>query len=204
MKGLTDGEAAQGCAAVLHWYDFICPFCYLSQPDNAALIAAGLRVTELGFSAHPEIPAQGTYAGPRRGAMYLSIEETAARLGLPLSWPDRLPNTRRALGAAEWMRAEDPEAADAFRRAMFAAHFAEQRDIGDEGVVIEIARVCGAPIERLAAAISQGAADALLQQSQALGHLYGVRSTPAWTYQGRLAVGLQPGGLARSLLGVDA
>ena len=41
---------------VLHWYDFLCPFCYLGQHRTAILVRHGLRIVELPFQAHPDIP----------------------------------------------------------------------------------------------------------------------------------------------------
>src|SRR3954465_5460244 len=55
---------------VLHWYDFVCPFCYVGQHRTAILVRHGLRVTELPFQIHPEIPPGGMPAGPRNGSMY--------------------------------------------------------------------------------------------------------------------------------------
>jgi predicted DsbA family dithiol-disulfide isomerase len=44
-------------ASVLHWYDFLCPFCYVGQSRTAILRRYGLDVIELPFQAHPDIPA---------------------------------------------------------------------------------------------------------------------------------------------------
>ena len=117
---MTGSPLAKPYGEVLHWYDFICPFCYLAQPENEALITEGWSLTEMSFSAHPEIPEGGVTVAPRTGAMYVSIEETADRLGLPLRWPQRLPSSRLALGAAEWIRLHAADSADAFRKAVSA------------------------------------------------------------------------------------
>src|SRR3954468_4775293 len=95
---------------VLHWYDFICPFCYVAQQRNAILVRRGLDVVELPFQAHPDIPAEGIAAGPRDGPMYAMLAREAAEAGLPLNWPPRLPDTRRALAVAEWARRFQPGA----------------------------------------------------------------------------------------------
>lgn len=52
---------------VLMWYDFLCPFCYVGQHRNAILIRHGLRVIELPFQAHPDIPPGEIPAGPALG-----------------------------------------------------------------------------------------------------------------------------------------
>ena len=58
---------------VLHWYDFLCPFCYVAQHRNAILMRHGLEVVELAFEAHPEVPPGGISAGPRRPAIGIGI-----------------------------------------------------------------------------------------------------------------------------------
>jgi hypothetical protein len=62
---------------VLHWYDFLCPFCYVGQSRTEILARHGLNVIELPFQAHPDIPVGGAAAGPRIGPMYTFIEREA-------------------------------------------------------------------------------------------------------------------------------
>src|SRR6266566_372206 len=45
---------------VLHWYDFICPFCYVGQQRNAILVQRGLHVVELPFQIYPETGLRGS------------------------------------------------------------------------------------------------------------------------------------------------
>src|SRR5690242_20640420 len=94
---------------ILHWYDFLCPFCYIGQSRNAILTRYGLRVIELPFQAHPDIPVTGVAAGPRISPFYRELEREAKEAGLQLHWPARLPDTRRALASAEWVRRNQPD-----------------------------------------------------------------------------------------------
>ena len=123
MPGINEQLAKR--AAALHWYDFICPFCYIAQHRNAIIRRPGLTLTELPYQPHPEIPAGGIPAGPRSGAMYTMLEHEAKKAGLPLRWPARLPNTRQALAAAEWTRRYQCCAFPALQRALFAAQPAQ-------------------------------------------------------------------------------
>src|SRR5215813_12914148 len=52
-------------STVLHWYDFLCPFCYVGQARTAILVRHGLDVVELPFQAHPDIPLGGVPAPAR-------------------------------------------------------------------------------------------------------------------------------------------
>ena len=70
--------------AVLHWYDFLCPFCYVAQSRNEILHGRGYVVVELPFEAHPNIPPSGANAGPRHGPMYANLEREARDAGLTL------------------------------------------------------------------------------------------------------------------------
>jgi len=78
---------------VLHWYDFLCPFCYVGQTRTAILTRYGLNVIELPFQAHPDIPESGAVARPRIGSMYWRfgtrgqrswIDVTLAHHGFPI------------------------------------------------------------------------------------------------------------------------
>src|SRR3977135_337784 len=85
-------------------FDFICPFCYVSQDRDEILVASGFNVAELPFQAHPGIPPEGILMGPRRGPMYEELERQAKSAGLALKWPACLPNSRTALAASAWVR----------------------------------------------------------------------------------------------------
>lgn len=177
---------------VLHWYDFLCPFCYVGQQRNAVLVGRGRVVVELPFRAHPEILAQGIEVGPRDGPMYAMLEREAADAGLPLHWPPRLPDTRRALAVAEWVRRFQPLRFPPLRRDLFAAHFALGEDLGDPAVIDRHASAAGVDLAALHAALADGSAADAVAKAEALGRASGVYGTPAWLSGGRLIIGLRP------------
>jgi len=177
---------------VLHWYDFLCPFCYLGQSRNAILARHGMKIMELPFQAHPDIPPGGVAAGPRIGPMYSNLEHEAREAGLSLNWPTRLPDTRRALAAAEWVRRHEPDAFAQFHRDLFAAHFALGEDLGSDAVIYRHASDLGIDIKALRAALADGSAMALVDEAEGMGRRYGIRGTPAWFITGHLISGLLP------------
>ncbi|GII55940.1 DSBA oxidoreductase [Planotetraspora thailandica] len=179
-------------APILHWFDFICPFCYVGQQRNDILEERGLDVVHLPFQIHPEIPLEGIDAGPRVGPMYASLEREAARAGLPLNWPARLPNTRTALAAAEWVRLFQPKVSGDFNRGLFAAHFALGEDLGDMVVIAQHAVEVGVDLSALCAALIDGAASANLVEVESMGTRFGVQATPSWFIAGELISGLRP------------
>jgi predicted DsbA family dithiol-disulfide isomerase len=181
-----------GPGTVLHWFDFICPFCYVGQARNQTLSRHGLEIVHLPFQIHPDIPPEGMEAGPRNGPMYRTLEREAARAGLPLNWPPRLPDTRTALSAAEWVRRQRPDASDEFNRALFAAHFEFGEDLGDTEVLMRHAGAAGIDTEALRAALADGSARAVLTEAESVGARLGVRVTPTWLIAGELVSGLRP------------
>ena len=176
----------------LHWYDLTCPFCYLGQVRTQLLKQRGLTVIELPFQAHPDIPTEGIHVGPRRGPMYLSIERTASSSGLALKWPPRLPNSRIALAAAEWVRRQRPESFSAVQARLFRAHFADGLDIGAiETVLACVAEVMG-QVDRLRDALAGTELFDWIEQAESLGRRFGVAGTPSWRIAGRMINGFLP------------
>ena len=49
MSLVTGQHSMRNLRAVLHWYDFLCPFCYIGQSRNAVLVQHGFHLVELTF-----------------------------------------------------------------------------------------------------------------------------------------------------------
>jgi predicted DsbA family dithiol-disulfide isomerase len=177
---------------VIHWYDFLCPFCYVGQNRTAVLAQHGLDVIELPFQAHPDIPAAGIPAGPRNGLMYMHLEWEAKEAGLSLNWPPHLPNTRRALAAADWVRRHQPESFPQFHKDLFAAHFVLGEDLGNPAVIDRHAADLAINVDAMHAHFSDGSAFLAVTDAETLGSGYGVQGTPAWLIGRRLISGLLP------------
>jgi predicted DsbA family dithiol-disulfide isomerase len=187
----ADGpQRVDGRRTVLHWYDFLCPFCYVGLHRNAILVHHGLHLIQLPFQPHADIPEEGIPAPVRAGPMYTMLEREAGEAGLPLHWPPRLPNTRRALAAAEWTRRHEPHAFPELHAALFKAHFVFGEDLGDVSVIDRYASESGLDLGRLHAAFADGTAFGAVAEAELMGRRYGVHGTPAWWLNGRLIEGL--------------
>jgi predicted DsbA family dithiol-disulfide isomerase len=182
---------SDGAPAVLHWYDFICPFCYVGQNRTEILVRSGLHVVELPFQIHPEIPPGGIAVGPRSGPMYTMLEREAKEAGLPLRWPPRLPDTRRALAVAEWARRYAARAFPQLQKQLFEAHFVLGEDLGDPAVIDAHAKASGVDLVALHAALTDGSAEAAVVEAETLGREHGVQGTPAWLLPQGLITGLR-------------
>jgi predicted DsbA family dithiol-disulfide isomerase len=177
---------------VLHWYDFLCPFCYVGRNRTAILVGRGLDIIELPFQAHPDIPAAGIPAGPRSGLMYTYLEWEAKEAGLSLNWPPRLPNTRRALAAAEWVRRHQPDSFPQFQKDLFAAHFVLGENLGNPAVIDRYAVDLGIDVDAMHAAFIDDSAFLAVTEAETIGRRYGVQGTPAWLIVRRLISELLP------------
>jgi len=188
----SDEDRQDDRRTVLHWYDFLCPFCYVGQHRTAILLQHGLQVIQLPFQAHPDIPAGGVPAGPRHGPMYAMLEREAREAGLLLHWPPRLPDTRRALAAAEWARRHQSPVFPQLHKGLFEAHFVLGQDLGDPAVIDRHAREAGVDLAALHAALADDSAVAAVLEAEMIGREYGVHGTPAWLVAKRLITGLRP------------
>jgi len=191
MSEIDGRQQNEDAATVLHWYDFLCPFCYVAQHRTAILIRSGLHVVELPFQIHPEIPPGGVAVGPREGPMYAMLEREAKAAGLPLRWPPRLPDTRRALAVAEWVRRHEARAFPQLHERLFQVHFALGEDLGDPAVIDRHAKASGVELPALHAALADGSAEVAVAEAETLGREHGVQGTPAWLLPRGLITGLR-------------
>ena len=146
----------------------------------------------MAFQAHHEIPPGGIAAGSRQGPMYAMLEREAREAGLALNWPPRLPNSRRALAAAEWVRQQQPDHFAQFQKELFSAHFVLGEDLGNAAVIDRHASDIGIDVKALHVALADGTALNAVEESESLGRQYGVHGTPAWFLGERLISGLLP------------
>jgi predicted DsbA family dithiol-disulfide isomerase len=109
--------------------------------------------------------------------MYAYIEEEARAAGLQLVWPDRLPNTRMVLAAAEWSRRHAPQSFPALERALFPAHFTLGEDLGDRDIIDRHAAEAGIDIAAMHAALDNGSGYVLVTSRK--------RSGGAWAFVAR-------------------
>jgi predicted DsbA family dithiol-disulfide isomerase len=177
------------------WSDYCCPWCYLALDREQQLESLGVEVTILPFELHPETPAEGVAIRPdgRRAERFRTVGAECEAVGLPFRLPRRSPNTRAVLEVAEVVRRSEPDAFRALHRSLFAAHFAEGRDIGDPATVDAALERVGLDAARVRALVASGEGAAALGASMARAAEHDVTGTPAFLLDERLLVpGVQP------------
>lgn len=175
------------------WSDYLCPWCYVGQARDAVFARHGVTVVHLPFELHPEIPPEGRSVRPdgRLAPTFDRIDEACAEAGLPFRRPTRMPNTRRALATAEWVRTNHADAFATVHRELFAAHFARGDALDDAAVLDAILSAAGVDPDPVRDAVESGRAGASVDASMAEARDLGVTSTPTWLL-GDLAI---PGAL---------
>ena len=161
------------------WYEFASTYSYLSVM-RVEMVAAAARVEVAWrpFLLGPIFRAQGWNDSPfnlypvKGRYMWRDLERLAARHGLPFRRPSAFP--RNGLLAARIALAAEPEGwCPDWTRAVFAAEFAEDRDIGDgavlAGLLETLGREPGAVLARAESAENKARLREQTEQAQALG-----------------------------------
>lgn len=140
-------------------FDFSSPYAYFASLRVDALAQRVGRVCRWRpMLLGPAFQASGNARlidQPLKGAYARHDWERVARLlGAPYRFPAPFPvGTVAAARAFWWLESRDAESAKAFARAVFAAYFAEGRDISRKEVVAEVATGLGVGSAALLAAL---------------------------------------------------
>jgi predicted DsbA family dithiol-disulfide isomerase len=124
--------------------------------------------------------------------MYAMLEREAKEAGLQVKWLQHLPNSRRALAAAEWVRRNQPQLFQKLHKDLFNAHFVLGEDLGNPAVIDRYVSEPGINLTELHSALADGSAAEAVSEAEMLGRKYGVHGTPAWLLDRQLISGLRP------------
>jgi predicted DsbA family dithiol-disulfide isomerase len=180
-----------GPMKVLVISDYVCPWCYIASERVAAFTAEfDVEVTWWPYELHPETPPAGRHvdellgATERAEAARTMIKELAAAAGLPMQSNRWVANSRQALALAEFAR--DQGKFDCVHKALFAAVFAESKNIGDPDVLLEIATNCGLDIGQWQAEADDYAG--LIARTTNMARQQGFTSTPTIIFNDEMMV----------------
>ncbi|MGB2696041.1 MAG: DsbA family oxidoreductase [Dehalococcoidia bacterium] len=162
--------------------NYICPWCYVGMARIERLQRNfALNVQWQPFEIHPEIPPEGKPMGGVAAAYYERFRPLAADAGLPFELPERVPNSHRALEAAEFAREQG--AFDPFHHALFLAYFTHGRDISDLDVLSELGASCGVDADELREALESRRYAALVDERTDESRQQGYTGTPTFIFE---------------------
>jgi predicted DsbA family dithiol-disulfide isomerase len=105
--------------------------------------------------------------------------------------PERIPNTRRVLETAEYVRLHQPGAFDALDASLFRAHFVDGLFLGDPDVIDTLVTAAGADAVAARAAVEDGELHDTVTRSMTDAYDLGIAATPTWVIGGAIVPGLQ-------------
>jgi predicted DsbA family dithiol-disulfide isomerase len=167
--------------------DFVCPFCYIGFETVRKLTPEfGFALEWKGFQIHPEWPEAGMPAAQyRRGMdpetrrmMWARIASLGETVGLEMKPPELLVNSRLALEAAEFAKAQGK--AELFDERVFRAYFNENLNIGSQGVLTELASEAGLDPDELNVALEANRYRSHLDENARAARERGVDGVPTF------------------------
>lgn len=138
---------ARVAVPVSFFFDYNCPFCYIG---SVHLLRLGERFPLLihwrFIEIHPGTPVQGRrldelgYSPTQLAQVHANLLRLAQENVIPLSPPDFVVNSRKALLLGMAALAQRPERFPALHEAIFTAYFVDGRNIGDPEVLTGLAQ----------------------------------------------------------------
>lgn len=187
--------------------DPICPWCYIGKANlDAALERRAdhpFAVSWHPFMLNPDMPPEGMEArefyqarfGPPEAVVkaFLPAQEAAERAGLALDFARiaRIPSTLDAHRLIHWAGIEGRQTPVV--AALFRAHFAEGRDLGDRETLADLAAQAGLDRATVARLLASEVDAPEVAQADATARARGVKGVPAFVIGGEYLVsGAQP------------
>jgi predicted DsbA family dithiol-disulfide isomerase len=181
--------------------DVVCPWCYLGEKRLETALAEATQPVAVRWRPYqldPTIPDGGLdraeYMAKKFGAsgrlktVHDNLTRLGAEVGLPFAFDKikRAPNTLDAHRLIRWANSAGVQGKVVDR--LFKAYFVEGRDIGDRGVLIDIAQECGLDPGLVEKLLAEGADADLVREEIAQAQAIGVSGVPFFIFAGRLGV----------------
>lgn len=190
--------------------DVVCPWCYLGEKRLEAALAGSAQPVAIRWRPYqldPSIPPGGLdraeYMAKKFGRsnrlqeIHDNLTRLGAEVGVPFAFDKikRSPNTLDAHRLIRWAAGANAQSAVVDR--LFKAYFVEGRDIGDRGVLVEIASECGLDAKLAEKFLAEGADVEAVSEEIEQAQTMGITGVPFFIFAGRLGV---PGAQEASVL----
>lgn len=192
--------------------DVVCPWCAVglggltTALDTLKGEGIDADITFQPFELNPQMAAEGENIVEHIGAKYGSTPEQsaqnremirvrAAEVGFDMKMgPDsRIWNTFDAHRLLHWAHETAPDKQAALKRALFSAHFTDNRNLTDAGVLTGAAEAAGLDRAEAGEVLASGRYVEAVREAQGLWRSRGITSVPAVVVEGKYLIsGGQP------------
>ncbi|HVK92834.1 MAG TPA: DsbA family protein [Mycoplana sp.] len=185
--------------------DVVCPWCYLGKKRLEEAIRSvcdqlNVEVTFRPYQLNPDMPLQGV-DHKKHLAEKLGGAEAVAKANRTLTGLGHesgidfhfdaialSPNTLDAHRLMRWAMIEGPEVQNRVTLALFKAYFEEGRNVGDRGVLLDIAEQAGMDRAVVCALFSAGADVDSVKEEIGMAREMGVTGVPCFIIDNKYAV----------------
>jgi predicted DsbA family dithiol-disulfide isomerase len=191
-------------------YDFICPWCWIGQRNLAAAldesgVGASVSIRYVPFELNPSMPVEGTdrrsYRTRKFGswARSQSMDAQVAAAGLTVGAQFnynrvlRTPNTRLAHRLMQFAQdRNEAQKTDELYHGIYAAYFAEGRDIGSLDTLVAIAAAHAFDADEVRAYLQSATGNQEIDAARNRADKFGVQAVPTIVIAGEIISGAQP------------
>ena len=183
--------------------DIVCPWCWLGKKYFDEAVRKSGRIVDVVWRPYmldPDVPAEGvdykSYMQKKFGdgqsdrfkAMREHLEDAAPDAGIEFKFPDLTvrPNTLRAHRLVRWARGQ--ELGSKAKEALFKAYFQDLRDIGDIGVLKDIAGNIGMDADLVSELLQTDRDENAVREEALFYRNLGVSGVPTFIYNGQFAI----------------
>lgn len=209
---MTDAAPALKTLKIDFVSDVVCPWCAVglggltTALDRLKLEGIAADITFQPFELNPQMAPEGENIVEHIGKKYGSTPEQsaqnremirarAAEVGFDMRMgPDsRIWNTFDAHRLLHWAGEAAPDKQEALKRALFTAHFTDNRNITDARVLTEAAEAAGLDRAEAAEVLASGRYAPEVRAAEDLWRARGITSVPAVVVEGKYLIsGGQP------------
>jgi len=172
--------------------DYVCPFCFIMESAVEQLqrdrdVDVEIRPFELRPDPVPTLRPEDDYLP---AVWTRSVYPMARRLGISVTLPSVSPQPRTEKAFLVLQLAKERGVAEKYSQAMFQAFFQDDRDIGEDEVIVDVAASAG--LDRMTTEQTLGSVERRTRHAadQRYATTIGVTAVPSFLVEGRLISGV--------------
>lgn len=172
--------------------DYVCPFCFLVAGAVETLKRErDVTIEIMPFELRPDpVPTLRPEDAYLPNVWQRAVYPHARRCGVAIRLPSVSPQPRTARAYMVLQLAQERHLGEAYSAAMFKAFFQQDRDIGRDDVIVEVASAAGLAADEVRAALASDRRRLAQQEAQRYATQdAGVRVVPSFRVNGQLVEG---------------